>query len=681
MSRRKRNRKTQIRIEQLEKRELLAADLGGMRHNHAEPLDVNADTFVSPMDVLSVVNELNARSAGRTPQIPEGQQRFFDVNDDGAVSPVDALSVVNGVNRRARDAADRDRRGSDEPRDNPPQDNSPPETNAEFASIDGTGNNLEHPAWGSAGVPFERWVGADYADDTSEPAGDDRISAREVSNIVNATTGDVENADGLSDLTWLFGQFIDHDITLTEGGTDEAFDIEVPTSDPFFDPFGTGEATIDLERSGYSEDGDYREQSNQISAFIDGSVIYGSDQERADALRLFEGGLLKTSVGDLLPFNEAGLDNAGGTSDSLFLAGDIRANENAALTAMHTVWVREHNRVAQRIARDNPSLNDEEIYQLARQFVSAELQAITYNEFLPALLGEEAVGEYAGYDSSVNPNLSNVFSTAAYRFGHTMLSSELLRLNADGSVAEEGNLSLQDAFFNVSALTDHGIDSLLLGASVNTAQEVDTELVDDVRNFLFGPPGSGGFDLAALNIQRGRDHGIGDYNQVRLDMGLAAVTDFSEISSDPDVQARLEDAYGSVDSVDAWVGMLAEDHVEGSTLGVTAGAIIAEQFRAIRDGDRFFYENVFSGRQLRDLNNTTLASVIERNTDVDFARDQNVFYAQDVALEQLSRPRRGDMEALASNQAAMATPPINSPGAMQDQALADLEKERQDGSV
>ena len=497
----------------------------------------------------------------------------------------------------------------------------------DFASIDGEGHNLSRETWGSVGQVLENWTTVSYEDGVSSPTGQNRISAREVSNIVIATPGDTVNAQGLSDLTWLFGQFIDHDIDLSESG-DEAFDIEVPAGDIWFDPNGTGQATISFHRTDYveSENG-VRQQFNEITSFLDGSVIYGSDQERADALRTFTDGRLATTEGNLLPFNEAGLDNAGGTDATLFLAGDVRANENAALTAMHTLWVREHNRVATQISAANPSLEDEEIYQLARRYVTGELQAITYNEFLPALLGNNAVSTYSGYDETVNPNIANIFSTAAYRFGHSMLSPELLRLNNNGTVANEGNLALQDAFFNPNALTQNGIDSILLGASVQTAQEVDPYLIDDVRNFLFGPPGSGGFDLASLNIQRGRDHGLADFNQVRVDMGLPPVASVADISSDPEVQRRLAEAYSDVDSIDAWVGMLAEDHVAGSTLGVTATTIIAEQFTRLRDGDRLFYENVFEGPQLQQLRNTSLADVIERNTSIEFDRGANVFFA------------------------------------------------------
>ena len=640
MARTRRTHQTKLQtrrrtLEILERRELLAADL--IQHNSVEPHDVNNDNFVTAVDMLEIVNELNRR--GRQSSAGDGNDeplRFRDVNNDRAITPMDALMVRNELNRRGREGNTRR-----EPRE--PDTPEVPETEVpEFAPIDGVGNNIDAPELGSAGIEFERWVDAAYADGISLPDDANLPSARDVSNIVNAAPGEIENSNGLSDLTWLFGQFIDHDITLTaEGHLGEHFDIEVPTGDPFFDPFGTGEQTIGLERSAYVEgESSARQQINEITAFIDGSVVYGSDQARADALRTFEGGRLATSEGELLPFNESGLSNAGGDSASLFAAGDVRANENSALAAMHTVWVREHNRIAEDLAADNPDLSDEEIYQLARQRVTAQLQAITYNEFLPTLLGQDALSDYRGYDSSINPNLSNVFSTAAYRFGHTMLSPELLRLNADGTVADEGNLALQDAFFNVDALTENGIDSILLGASVQTAQEVDPYLVDDVRNFLFGPPGSGGFDLASLNIQRGRDHGIASYNQVRQEMGLEAVTSFEEISSDPEIQARLEEAYGTVDSIDAWVGMLAEDHARGSALGVTAGMIIAQQFEALRDGDRFYYENVFSGRELRDIQETTLADVIERNTDIEFARDQNVFIAQSIDDGDSNRRRR-----------------------------------------
>lgn len=555
-----------------------------------------------------------------------------------------------------------------------------PTTDAsEFASIDGTGNNIDNPELGSTNTQLLRLADADYGDGVSSPAGEDRPSAREVSNVIAAAESSETNDRYLTDIFWVWGQFIDHDIDLTgtalneEGAPEQSVPIEVPAGDVFFDPTATGEAIIDFSRSVYVEGDDgVREQVNQITAFIDGSVIYGSDAERTAELRTFEGGLLKTSEGDLLQYNEAGLDNAGGPFDSLFLAGDIRANENVALTAMQTIWVREHNRIATELAAENPDLTDEELYQQARQIVGGELQAITFNEFLPALFGTDAISDYAGYDSTVDPSIANEFSTAAYRFGHTLLSSELLRLDENGDVADEGNLALLNAFFNPGELEENDIDSLLRGATVNVAQELDNEVVDDIRNFLFGAPGSGGFDLASLNIQRGRDHGLADYNSTRVALGLDAVQSFSDISSDPEVAAKLEELYGTVDNIDLWVGGLAEDHLPGSSMGQTFSTIIIDQFERLRDGDRFWYENVFSGDDLAEIQNTTLADVIERNTNITGLQD-TVFFAPTVARVDLAEIGSDDV-TLHAVDGNLEVVDNRSQTVVNSQSLADMER-------
>ncbi|MDP7015767.1 MAG: peroxidase family protein [Pirellulaceae bacterium] len=527
--------------------------------------------------------------------------------------------TAEGEALRPRREFRRPGRGPQRPRGGPP----------EVRAIDAAGNNVENEEWGSVEEALLRWTTPDFADGVAEPAGEDRPSARLISNEVAAQTESVLNESGLTDLAWLWGQFVDHDIDLTTAAEPiESLPIEVPTGDPIFDPEATGEEVIDFDRSVFIEGAGVdtpRLQYNEITSYLDGSVVYGSAEERAAALREFEGGRLLTSAGDLPPFNETGLDNAGGTSDTLFLAGDIRANENAALSAMHTIWVREHNRIADELAERHPDWTDEQLYQAARRIVTAEIQAITFNEFLPALLGEGAIAGYTGYDPQVNAGIANIFSTAAYRFGHSMLSSELPRINEAGEVADEGNLALRDAFFAPDELISNGVDSLLRGAASHQAQEIDSLVVDDVRNFLFGPPGSGGFDLASLNIQRGRDHGLPDYNQARVELGLDPVESFSDITSDADLAARLEELYGDVDNIDVWVGGLAEDHAPGSNLGELFTTVIARQFENLRDGDRFWYQNTLSGRQLAQIEHTTLADVISRNTGVADLQE-NVFF-------------------------------------------------------
>jgi peroxidase len=504
---------------------------------------------------------------------------------------------------------------------------------ASVESIDGTGNNLLHPTWGSTGVDLLRKTVAAYTDGVSSPAGATRPSARAISNAIAASDSSIVNDRNLSAMVYAWGQFLDHDLDLTPSGTTESFNVQVPTGDPSFDPLSTGTQVIPLDRSIYdaatgTSASNPRQQINTITAFIDGSVIYGSDAARAAALRTFGGGQLKTSAGDLLPFNAAGFSNANDAGiypgDQLFLAGDVRANENIELTSIQTLFMREHNRLAASYAAANHRLSDEQLYQKARQMVLAEIQSITYNEFLPALLGQNALSPYRGYNPNVNPGIANEFSTAAYRFGHSMLDNDIGFLDNNGvNVGDE--MPLAQAFFNPAPVEQNGIDPILKYLVSDRAQEIDTKVVDGVRNFLFGPPGAGGLDLASLNIQRGRDNGLADYNTVRAAYGLPKVTSFSQITSDPALAASLQSLYGSVDNIDLWVGGLAENHVAGSSMGATFGRILADQFQRIRDGDRFWYQREFSGRQLEQINNTTLADLIARNTQTTNMQP-NVFF-------------------------------------------------------
>ena len=507
-------------------------------------------------------------------------------------------------------------------------------------SFDGAGNNLTNTSWGAAGNALIRKSASAYGDRISTPAGASRPSARLVSNSVSTQAASVLNNRGMSDFSYVWGQFLDHDINLSSTGS-EKFPVAVPASDPSFDPAGTGSMTIPFSRStsaagtGTSSTNP-RQQTGLVTAFVDGSQIYGSDTARANALRSFVGGKLKTSDGNMLPFNTAGLANANDShfiADSkLFLAGDVRANENPDLASLQTVFMREHNRVATRVQAANPTWNDEQVYQGARQYVIAEVQAITYNEFLPSLLGRSALGGYSGYDSTVDPSMANEFAAAAFRYGHSLLDGELARLNNDGTPTAAGPITLQSAFFNTSvfnpSLANHegDIDPFLKAAATGTAQEVDLLVVDDVRNFLFGPPGAGGLDLASLNIQRGRDHGLADYNTVRAAYGLPRVRSFDEITSDATVQSKLKSLYGTVDNIDLWVGGLAEDHAPGASVGPVFQRIIVDQFARLRAADRHWYESIFTGDELARLRSTHLSDIIARNTSLTTLQ-RNVFFA------------------------------------------------------
>lgn len=497
----------------------------------------------------------------------------------------------------------------------------------EFRTVDGSGNNAAHPEWGSAGVPFLRLTTIDYENGTDSPGGQHRRSAREISNVCVAQPGSIPNAAGASDYLWQWGQFIDHDLDLAATADPaEPFHIDVPLGDPFFDPLGTGVEQIPLSRSHYEVIDGVRQQINELTAFIDASMVYGSDELRADELRTLDGsGRLKTSPGGLLPFNVNGFPNAPDNSAAFFLAGDVRVNEQVGLTAMHTLFVREHNLWADLFSLLDPLLDGDQKYQLAKAMVTAEIQAITYREFLPVLLGPNALPPYTGYKPNVDPGVSNVFATAAYRVGHTMLSPQLQRLRPNLQPVPAGHLPLADAFFRPDVFVSSGIAPLLRGLARQPAQEIDPHIVDAVRNFLFGPPGSGGFDLASLNIQRGREHGLPSYNQVRVDFGLPARTSFAEVNPDPAVQADLAAVYATVDDIDIWIGGLSEPHVPGAVVGETFHAILSDQFRRARDGDRFWYQSYLPLAFRILVEQSTLARIIRRNTSVGFEVQANAF--------------------------------------------------------
>ncbi len=488
----------------------------------------------------------------------------------------------------------------------------------DLRSYDGRDNNLVNPTWGNAESEYIRNTTVGYEDGADAPAGADRPSPRAISNACATQEESIPNRKGASDFLWQWGQFLDHDIDMTPSVSPaEPFNIAVPAGDPYFDPNGTGTVTIPLNRSLYRIIDGIREQVNGITAYIDASQVYGSDAARATALRTLDGtGRLKTSDQNLLPFNTDGITNLPTSGSFFFVAGDVRANEQVGLIAMHTLFVREHNYWADRVRSQNPMMAGDEIYEAARAIVAAEIQAITYREFLPILLGRNALRPYNGYNPRVNAGISNVFAAAAYRVGHTMLSSTLLRLDHDGNEIANGNLTLAGSFFNLAAVVEDGIDPILRGMAHQVCQEIDMLVIDDVRNFLFGQPGSGGFDLASLNIQRGRDHGLPGYNQVRRDLRLRPAVDFSDISANPEVQDRLAAIYENVEQIDVWVGGLAEDHLHDALVGETFYVILKDQFERLRDGDRFWYQSYLPADMVRMVEHQTLAKIIRRNTDI-----------------------------------------------------------------
>ena len=514
-----------------------------------------------------------------------------------------------------------------------------------FRTIDGTCNNLNNPILGAAFTPFRRLLSPVYEDGISQPLGfqqafvldrpfdpprpSPRLISLKVINDLNI------NQPGATYMLMQWGQFLDHDYAyLIESSTlsgeeiecntcepmGECLPIRVPKNDP---QFGVGTAQngncLSFIRSGVScvSTGGMRcgprQQLNQITHWIDASNVYGSLPEEQPLLRLFENGLLKEGPqpGTLPEDPNPRLACPGDTP--CFRGGDLRANEQVVLTVMHTIFLREHNRIARQLATLNPQWDDERIYQEARKIVGAIAQVITYQEYLPEILGREnldcLLGNYTGYDPTIDGSILNSFATAAYRFGHSQLQEGFIRIDANGNLLTP--LLLVDAFFNPQAFFDNGgTDTFLRGLLKQQSRKVDEFVTRTLTNRLFERKDEVGMDLASLNIQRGRDHGLPSYGVFRSfcaqQYGLRG-----EIQ-DPITLKRLQELYNSVDDVDLWVGGLAETPLPGGRIGPTFACIFAITFKGLREGDRFYYENpgVFTPEQLNEIKKASLSRVI-----------------------------------------------------------------------
>ena len=305
-----------------------------------------------------------------------------------------------------------------------------------------------------------------------------------------------------------------------------------------------------------------RQQINQLTQYQDASNVYGSTKEVADSLRLFSGGLLRQggrtdSLQGHLPIgpdlSESGVP--------LFVAGDVRANEHVALTIMHTIWLREHNRIVRELAEINPCWDDERLYQEGRKIVGAIMQVITYKEFLPLLLGESGfdtfVGQYSGYSSDVNVSVPNAFATAAFRFGHSLIQPTFARLDNENRPLSIGPLGLREAFDNpLQFFISGGTDPILRGLLQDRSREVDEFVNRVLTTQLFAPSDDSlGQDLIARNIQRGREHAIPSYREYQeFCHNLFGVSsEFASLTT----ELRFRSLYGRRgfrEGIDLWVG-------------------------------------------------------------------------------------------------------------------------------
>uniref|UniRef100_A0A669QRP7 Thyroid peroxidase n=1 Tax=Phasianus colchicus TaxID=9054 RepID=A0A669QRP7_PHACC len=504
----------------------------------------------------------------------------------------------------------------------------------------------EHTRWGASNTALARWLPPAYEDGLSQPRGwDPSVQyngvqlplVREVTRKIIHTSNDAVTEDNLySDIIMVWGQYIDHDISFTPQSISRTsfltgkecqmtcerqnpcFPIKVTTNDtlskgmdclPFYrssPTCGTGDHSILF---GNLSALNPRQQINGLTSFIDASTVYGSTSTVENKLRNLtsEEGLLRVNNKhhdngqEYLPFTDRVPSPCAQDSNvsederiECFMAGDSRSSEVISLTAMHTLWLREHNRLARALKTINSHWSAETVYQEARKIVGALHQIITLRDYIPKIIGPDAfnqyIGLYKGYDPTVNPTVSNIFATAAFRFGHATIQPIVRRLNAQYlDDPELPHLQLHEVFFSPWRLIkEGGLDPLIRGLLAHPAKlQVQGQLMnEELTDKLFVLSNNGSLDLASLNLQRGRDHGLPGYNDWREFCGLPELetqTDLNTIIANQKITEKIMELYHNPSNIDVWLGGLVEDFLPGARTGPLFACLIGKQMKALRD--------------------------------------------------------------------------------------------------
>lgn len=534
---------------------------------------------------------------------------------------------------------------------------------SKYRTFDGTCNNpIPHRSmWGAAGQPMERLLPPAYEDGVWLPRsravdGSPLAATRKISRILLLDTNRPHPKHNL--LVMQFGQFLAHDLTqsasvrLENGEAIECcasdgsgplpphqshfacMPIPVEPHDDFYAHFN--QRCINFVRLSLAPNShckmSYAKQRSKVTHFLDASPVYGSSLPSAKVLRTFRGGKLRMfdDFGrDLLPLTkekESCASNDNG--DVCFKSGDGRTNQIISLVAVHILFAREHNRIAEALGQINPKQNDETIYQEARRIVIAEIQHIVYNEYLPAVIGHKQMQRFRiatkhqgfanDYSPEVNPAMTNEFTGAAFRFGHSTVDGKF-HVHGDNGVDEV--IDIPDVMFNPGRLRKRSfLDGIINTMLDQPMQKVDGSISHGLSRFLFRGANPFGMDLAALNIQRGRDHALRSYNSYLHASGQRTIHSFTQFPSD--VGRKLAEVYTHPDDIDLWVGGLLEPHAHDALVGATFSDIIADQFSRLKHGDRYFYEygsninpGAFSNAQLNEIRKSSLARIICDNAD------------------------------------------------------------------
>ncbi|XP_076259221.1 salivary peroxidase/catechol oxidase-like isoform X3 [Rhynchophorus ferrugineus] len=528
------------------------------------------------------------------------------------------------------------------------------EYNSPYRSINGSCNNVEKAHIGESFTGFGRLLDADYSDGiqaqrrsvTKRPL----PNSREIVNKLVKYDAVPSNKHTMALMQW--SQFMEHD--LSRPATAVAIHTDSPIeccsrdgqnlSPRYVHPFCLP-IYVSQDKS-YSKQGVHclnfvrsipavrsdcsfgaSDQVNQATHFLDGSQIYGSTNKKLKELRSFTGGKLATTFyegHEYLPLSTDPTRDCQIFSKSsvCFNSGDARVNFQPQLALMHTIWYREHNRIADDLAKLNPTWDDETLFQETKRIVIAEMQKITYFEWVPAVLGniEQTRILSHSYSKSTKATVSNSFATAAMRSIKSLSDGKPKFYDEDRNANE--SIFMRNYFNNPAIIKQNGVvDALIRGLTTQPSQKLDICYAEDLINKLY-TNGHYGFDVLSFDIQRGRDHGLPSYNKFRALCGLKKARSFADlrdVMSLEDIVA-LSKVYAHPEDIDLIIGGLLEKPKKNALFGHTFSCIVADQMIRTRKGDRYFYDNKdqpkpFTEEQIGQIEKVTLARIMCDNGD------------------------------------------------------------------
>ncbi|APW38227.1 hypothetical protein RD110_14310 [Rhodoferax koreense] len=289
---------------------------------------------------------------------------------------------------------------------------------------------------------------------------------------------------------------------------------------------------------------------------------------------------------------------------SFFATGLERGNSSAFYTAISTIFLREHNRLCDEIARTNPTWGDDRIFETARNTNIAQLLKIIIQDYINHI-SSSAFKLFVDVGTAERETWYRTNRIAAefdllYRW-HALVPNEC--------VVDAQTVANQDFRFNNQFLIDKGLASLLGSASQQQAGNIRLQ---NTAFFLV--------DAEMAAVDKSRAWQLRSYNEYRQCFSLPPAKSFEDLTGDKAMAQRLEALYGDIDQVELMVGLLAEKRANDVVFGALMTRMVGSDAfsQALTNpllAQAVFGEKTFSKAGLSCLEATsTLDQVVQRNT-------------------------------------------------------------------